>query len=202
MCSYTGWCGSADYLIDHISQSSQSFGWHDNARSYNSAHGWWLLPCHQIADVIPGMSERECCNRTGNFDVEWAGRKRLWNIVRVNYRRMGLRFRLVWHDRISCFRSGFVTRTKYPIGPKERTAKPWRSRHDIVGPGLGRSRPLKTGMVTALALLHLPLMRALHIPQCRKGHWQPPSRGYSRFHAHDVHSLGTGTIVWGLGPHA
>ncbi len=118
MRSYTGWCGSADYLINHISQSSQSFGWHDNARSYNSAHGWWLLPCHQIADVIPGVSEREYCNRAGNFDVEWAGRKGLWDIVRVNYRRMGLRFRLVWHDRISCFRVGGVTRTKYPIAQK------------------------------------------------------------------------------------
>jgi hypothetical protein len=39
MRSYTGWCGSADYLINHVSQSSQSFGWHDDARSYNSAHG-------------------------------------------------------------------------------------------------------------------------------------------------------------------
>jgi hypothetical protein len=75
------------------------------ARTTN-AHGWWLLPCHQIADVIPGMSEREYCNRAGNLDVEWAGRKRLWDIVRVNYRRMGLRFRLVGHDRISCFRVG------------------------------------------------------------------------------------------------
>jgi hypothetical protein len=80
----------------------------------NSAHGWWLLPCHQIADVIPGMSEREYCNRAGNFDVEWAGRKRLWDIVRVNYRRMGLRFRLAWHDRIPSSGLGFVTRTKYP----------------------------------------------------------------------------------------
>src|SRR5262245_50579512 len=101
MRSYTGWCGSPDYLINHVSQSSQSFGWHDNARSYNSAHGWWLLPCHQIADIIPGVSEREYCNRAGNFDVEWAGRKRLWDVVRVNYRRMGLRFRLAWHDRFS-----------------------------------------------------------------------------------------------------
>src|SRR5262249_27304619 len=90
-----------DYLINHVSQSSQSFGWHDNARSYNSAHGWWLLPCHQIADIIPGVSEREYCNRAGNFDVEWAGRKRLWDVVRVNYRRVGLRFWLAWHDRIS-----------------------------------------------------------------------------------------------------
>jgi hypothetical protein len=55
MRSYTGWCGSADYLINDVSQSSQSFGCHDNARSYNSAHGWWLLPCHQIADIIPGV---------------------------------------------------------------------------------------------------------------------------------------------------
>jgi hypothetical protein len=102
MRSYTGWCGSADYLINDVSQSSQSFGWHDNARSYNSAHCWWLLPCHQIANIIPGVSEREYCNRTCNFDVEWAGRKRLWDIVRVNYRRMGLRFRFdEWHDRIS-----------------------------------------------------------------------------------------------------
>jgi len=102
MRSYTGWYGSADYLINDVSQSSQSFGWHDNARSYNSAHGWWLLPCHQIVDIIPGVSEREYCNRAGNFDVEWTGRKRLWDIVRVNYRRMGLRFRLdEWHDRIS-----------------------------------------------------------------------------------------------------
>ena len=102
MRSYTGWCGSADYLINHVSQSSQSFGWHDNARPYNSAHSWWLLPCHQIADIIPGVREREYCNRAGNFDVEWAGCKRLWDIVRVNYRRMGLRFRFdEWHGRIS-----------------------------------------------------------------------------------------------------
>src|SRR4029077_5703522 len=102
MRSYTGWCGSADHLIYHVSQSSQSFGWHDNARSYNSAHSWRLLSCHQIADIIPGVSEREYCNRTCNFDVQWAGRKRLWDIVRVNYRRMGLRFRFdEWHDRIS-----------------------------------------------------------------------------------------------------
>jgi hypothetical protein len=101
MRSYTGWYGSADYLINDVFQSSQSFGWHDNARSYNSAHGWWLLPCHQIVDIIPGVSEREYCNRAGNFDVEWTGRKRLWDIVRVNYRRMGLRFWLAWHDRIS-----------------------------------------------------------------------------------------------------
>ena len=122
MRSYTGWCGSADYLINHISQSSQSFGWHDNARSYNSAHGWWLLPCHQIADVIPGMSEREYCNRAGNFDVEWAGRKRLWDIVRVNYRRMGLGFRLVWHDRISCFRVGVRHAHKIPHRAYMRTS--------------------------------------------------------------------------------
>ena len=70
MRSYTGWYGSADYLINDVSQSFQSFGWHDNARSYNSAHGWWLLPCHQIVDIIPGVSEREYCNRAGNFDVE------------------------------------------------------------------------------------------------------------------------------------
>jgi hypothetical protein len=118
MRSYTGWCGSGDYLINHISQSSQSFGWQDNARSYNSAHGWWLLPCHQIADVTPGMSEREYCNRAGNFDVEWAGRKRLWDIVRVNYRRMGLRFRLGWHDRISCLRVGVRHAHKIPHRPK------------------------------------------------------------------------------------
>ena len=101
MRSYTGWYGSADYLINDVSQSSQSFGWHDNARSYNSAHGWWLLPRHHIAYIIAGVSEREYCNRAGNFDVEWTGRKRLWDIVRVNYRRMGLRFWLAWHDRIS-----------------------------------------------------------------------------------------------------
>ena len=101
MRSYTGWYGSADYLINDVSQSSQSFGWHDNARSYNSAHGWWLLSRHHIAYIIAGVSEREYCNRTGNFDVERTGRKRLWDIVRVNYRRMGLRFWLAWHDRIS-----------------------------------------------------------------------------------------------------
>jgi hypothetical protein len=100
MRSYTGWCGSADYLINHVPQSSQSFGWHDNARSHNSVHGWWLLACHQIVDVISGMSEREYCNRSGDFDVEWACRKGLWDIVWVNYRRMGLSFRLAWHDRI------------------------------------------------------------------------------------------------------
>jgi hypothetical protein len=75
MRSYAGWCGSADDLINYVSQSSQSFGWHNDARSYNSAHGWWLLVCHQIVDVIPGMSEREYGNRgpgqllTDGFEV-------------------------------------------------------------------------------------------------------------------------------------
>jgi hypothetical protein len=72
MRSYTGWCGSADYLINQVPQSSQSLGWHDNARSYDGAHRWWLLACYQIMDVIPGMSEGEYCNRTGDLNVDGA----------------------------------------------------------------------------------------------------------------------------------
>jgi hypothetical protein len=57
--------------------------------------------------------------RSGVNDVlqRWAGRKRLWDIVRVNYRRMGLRFRLVWHDRICCFRVGVRHAHKIPHRP-------------------------------------------------------------------------------------
>jgi hypothetical protein len=101
MHSYAGWCRSADHLIDHVSQSSQSFSWHHNARSYNGLHRRWLFACHQIVDVIPGMSEREYCNGAGHLNVERADCKRLWDIVWVDYRWLGLRFRLAWHDRIS-----------------------------------------------------------------------------------------------------
>jgi hypothetical protein len=106
MRSYAGWCRSAGHLIDHVSQSFQSFRWHNNARSYNGFHRWWLFARHQIVDVIPGMSEREYCNRAGHLNVEGADCKRLWDIVWVDYGRMGLRFRLAWHDGISFGYSG------------------------------------------------------------------------------------------------
>jgi len=73
MSSATGWCGIDDYLIQQVSQKSQSFHWHHNARSYNGNGCSGLFVGENVGGVGPNVSERDRGNRTGDIHVDASG---------------------------------------------------------------------------------------------------------------------------------
>ena len=69
MSSAAGRSGIDDYLIQQITQTSQTFHWHHNTRSYNGDGCGGLFVCESVGGIGPNVGKRDRGNRTGDIHV-------------------------------------------------------------------------------------------------------------------------------------